>query len=70
MFNVGATVDSGAYNSLFTVASPDFTAEMNGKYFIPVAKISPPSKWAENAELAQKLWEWTEKEMRSKGLLE
>ncbi|KAH8803329.1 hypothetical protein F5884DRAFT_504592 [Xylogone sp. PMI_703] len=69
VFNVGTSVESGAYNSLFTVASSSFTAQMNGKYFVPVVKIGTPSKFAEDAVLAKKLWEWTDKEMRAKGFL-
>lgn len=66
---VTPSVDSGSYNSLYTIASLDFSVELNGKYFVPVAKVEKPSKFAEDSELATKLWEWTDKEMQAKGFI-
>ncbi|KAK0757367.1 hypothetical protein N5P37_010089 [Trichoderma harzianum] len=66
---VTPSVDVGSYNSLYTIASPDFSDQLNGKYFVPVAKVETPSKFAEDPELATKLWEWTDKEMQAKGFI-
>ncbi|KIX06207.1 uncharacterized protein Z518_04182 [Rhinocladiella mackenziei CBS 650.93] len=63
------TPEQGSFNSLWAVAAPDVTAEMSGQYFMPVGVKKAPSKPAQDAELAEKLWDWTEKEMRAKGFL-
>jgi hypothetical protein len=68
--SVYVTAEQGAYTSLFAVASQDFKVQDIGQYFTPVAKKTQPSKKANNAKLAADLWDWTEKEMRSRGLLE
>lgn len=60
----------GAWSSLFAIASEEFTAADSGSYVIPYAKIGKPSPHAEDRALAERLWEWTEKEMARKGLLE
>lgn len=39
-------------------------------YFVPFAKRTQPSKKAQDAELADKLWAWTENEMRKKRFIE
>ncbi|KAL4954555.1 hypothetical protein BDW69DRAFT_193984 [Aspergillus filifer] len=60
----------GAYNSLFAVASTDFREVDSGDYFVPGQKKKQPSKAAMDMELAQRLWSWTEGEMRNRGFLE
>ncbi|KIV79142.1 hypothetical protein PV11_06722 [Exophiala sideris] len=67
--SVYITPEEGSYNSLWAVASPQVTAGMSGEYFVPVGVKKEPSKFARGAQLADKLWEWTEKEMMSKGFL-
>ncbi|EXJ92484.1 hypothetical protein A1O3_01036 [Capronia epimyces CBS 606.96] len=66
------TPEQGSFNSLWAVASPSVTAEMEmgAGYFIPVGRKTAPSKLAQDAVLATRLWAWTEEEMRHKGLLE
>jgi NAD(P)-dependent dehydrogenase (short-subunit alcohol dehydrogenase family) len=64
------TPEQGSYNSLWAVASPDVTADMSGQYFMPVGVPKPPSKLANNATLAKKLWDWTVEEMKGKGFIE
>ncbi|KAL4941804.1 hypothetical protein BDV06DRAFT_235828 [Aspergillus oleicola] len=59
----------GAYNSVFAVASPDFKEADSGEYFVPGQKRKQPSKVAKDMELAQRLWAWTEEEMRNRDLL-
>ncbi|KAK5209601.1 hypothetical protein LTR99_007637 [Exophiala xenobiotica] len=63
------TPEQGSYNSLWAVASPDVTADMSGQYFMPVGVPKPPSKLANNATLAKKLWDWTVEEMKGKGFI-
>ncbi|KAL4792623.1 hypothetical protein BDV19DRAFT_391928 [Aspergillus venezuelensis] len=60
----------GAYNSLFAIASTEFKEGDSGGYLVPGQKRKMPSKAAMDMELAQKLWTWTEGEMRSRGFLE
>jgi NAD(P)-dependent dehydrogenase (short-subunit alcohol dehydrogenase family) len=62
-------VDEGAYTSVYCATSEAVRPEMSGDYFIPFGKLSKASKSARDAELAQKLWVWTEKEFERKGLL-
>ncbi|MCJ1389563.1 hypothetical protein MMC18_002420 [Xylographa bjoerkii] len=59
--------DKGAYTQLFAIASPSFTREQSGKYFVPVAKEKTPSIYAQDDELGEKLWQWTEAEMKKGG---
>jgi NAD(P)-dependent dehydrogenase (short-subunit alcohol dehydrogenase family) len=60
----------GALNSLFAVASPEFKGSYSGEYFVPGQKKKQPSKVARDMELAGRLWDWTEEEMRKRKLLE
>ncbi|KIA75680.1 short chain dehydrogenase [Aspergillus ustus] len=60
----------GAYNSLFAVASSDFKASDSGQYFVPGQKKKQPSKVARDMQLAGRLWQWTEDEMRKRKLLD
>ncbi len=38
-----------------------------GGYYLPVAKLGVGSKFTSDAELARKLWEWTERELEELG---
>jgi len=67
---VYSTADEGSYSSLFAVASQDFKESDVGGYFVPTAKKGKPSKKAGNEKLAEELWSWSEKEMRSKGFID
>jgi len=62
--------DEGAYTSLFAVAGESLKKEDSGKYFVPFGKLTTPSKKAQNTELAERLWDWTEKEMKEKGFIQ
>ncbi|PTB44557.1 uncharacterized protein TrAFT101_003108 [Trichoderma asperellum] len=62
--------EKGAWSSLFAIASSDFKKSDSGAYIVPYAKIGTPSKHAQDESLAEKLWQWTETELRGKGLLE
>ncbi|KAM0247598.1 hypothetical protein ACHAQJ_009790 [Trichoderma viride] len=61
--------EKGAWSSLFAIASGDFKKSDSGAYIVPYATIGTPSNYAQDASLAEKLWEWTESELRGKGLL-
>eukprot|EP00743_Colponemidia_sp_Colp-15_P002052 GILK01002226.1.p1 GENE.GILK01002226.1~~GILK01002226.1.p1 ORF type:complete len:311 (-),score=44.40 GILK01002226.1:154-1086(-) len=55
------TPDQGALTSLYAVASPDITTnKLTGQYFVPTAKLSAPSAYAQDPELAKKLWQVSE----------
>ncbi|KAH7400280.1 hypothetical protein BKA64DRAFT_622930 [Cadophora sp. MPI-SDFR-AT-0126] len=61
--------DEGSWTQLFAVASPQFTAELSGTYLEPLVKTGKLSADGERADLAEKLWDWTEQTMRSKGFI-
>jgi hypothetical protein len=60
----------GAWSSLFAVADQEYRATDSGSYIVPYAKIGTPSSYARDQALAEKLWEWTNEELRQKDLLE
>ncbi|EXJ64367.1 hypothetical protein A1O7_00703 [Cladophialophora yegresii CBS 114405] len=62
--------EQGSFNSLWAVAGKEMTKEMSGGYFVPVGERKTPSKQAQDSTLADRLWDWTEREMREKGFLE
>ncbi|OOF94681.1 hypothetical protein ASPCADRAFT_208341 [Aspergillus carbonarius ITEM 5010] len=57
----------GAANILFAAASKSLSSLDNGSYFLPVGKKTKASRSGESLEMAHKLWEWTEEEMRRRG---
>ena len=56
----------GALNQLWAATAPD-TALTNGGYYTPVATLSKPSGYGQDAKIARVLWDWTEKELALKG---
>ncbi|KAI1407226.1 NAD(P)-binding protein [Hypoxylon sp. FL1857] len=52
-----------AYNPLWAATTPVQKLD-NGQYYEPVGKKAAPSKMAGDAALAEKLWQWTENELR------
>ncbi|KIW88748.1 uncharacterized protein Z519_10795 [Cladophialophora bantiana CBS 173.52] len=67
------TPEQGSYNSLWAVAGTGEGAEaISGGYFVPVGQRKAPSKLAQDPEgtLASRLWDWTERQMRTKGYLD
>jgi hypothetical protein len=54
------TVAEGALNQLWAATSMD---AKSGKYYVPVAKENAGTAYAQDAELASKLWTWTEAEL-------
>jgi len=61
--------DRGSWTQLFAVAGDEFTPEMSGEYLEPIAKKGDVSVYGNQADLAEKLWNWTEAEMKSKGCI-
>ncbi|KAL8644536.1 MAG: hypothetical protein Q9226_007713 [Calogaya cf. arnoldii] len=61
-----ANVSTGALNQLWGAAGKK-TEVVSGNYYTPVGACSKGSKWAQKKDLSQGLWEWTEKELASKG---
>ncbi|KAJ8131543.1 hypothetical protein O1611_g2082 [Lasiodiplodia mahajangana] len=60
-------VSIGIRNHLWAAISPDV---ISGKYYEPVGVPGKETDDAKNADLSTRLWEWTEQELKSAGLLE
>ncbi|KAI8802827.1 hypothetical protein BJ742DRAFT_831567 [Cladochytrium replicatum] len=59
---VALTPQQGALTTLYTVTSPDVEKnDYRGKYFVPFAKLAAPKALAEDKELRDKLWAFSEK---------
>jgi hypothetical protein len=63
------SADQGSWTQLFAVASDQFPAELSGMYLEPLVKTSKLSADGERLDLAEKLWNWTEERMRTKGFI-
>lgn len=64
------SIEEGALTSLYCATDAGLTAELdNGNYYVPIAKLGKCSKQADDAELAEKLWTWTEEQLVEKGYL-
>ena len=61
--------DQGSWTSLFAVASNQFTAELSGAYLEPLVKTGKLTADGQRTDLADKLWNWTEETMRTKGFI-
>lgn len=73
----------GAWSSLWAVAGADFPAVVKAAagaaeasnstrdvvYIVPYAKLGVPSSAARDADLAARLWDWTQAELGQRGLL-
>jgi NAD(P)-dependent dehydrogenase (short-subunit alcohol dehydrogenase family) len=44
-----------------------FSENIRGKYFVPIARVDPGSKLAQDAELSKKVWDFSEKILKEKG---
>ncbi|KAJ9604982.1 hypothetical protein H2200_010371 [Cladophialophora chaetospira] len=60
------TVQQGALTQLWA-ATWKRDEVKNGAYYVPAGKENAGSKKSRDAELAKKLWEWTESELSAKG---
>lgn len=56
----------GAITQLYAGTSPKLTRADNGKYFIPWARVAEPKKGVQDIALAEKLWDYLEKETAGK----
>ncbi|KAI9462833.1 NAD-P-binding protein [Lactarius psammicola] len=56
-------VSYGAITSLYAGTAPA-ASEFNGKYLTAWARVAVPNKKALDAELAKKLWEWCEEQVK------
>ena len=62
--------DKGSWTSLYCVASPEMKAENSGVYFERIAKAGGmQSAKSNDMKLAEKLEDWTRKEMKAKGFV-
>jgi NAD(P)-dependent dehydrogenase (short-subunit alcohol dehydrogenase family) len=61
--------DTGAFTSLFCIASPQMKREQSGTYFQRVAEPGWQSGMAKNTVLSDGLEEWTAAEMKAKYFL-
>ncbi|KAL9023972.1 MAG: hypothetical protein Q9196_006852 [Gyalolechia fulgens] len=59
-------VPTGTLNQLWAAVGKK-NEVMSGNYYTPIGKRSGGSSWAQNSDLARELWDWTEKELSSKG---
>lgn len=60
----------GATNVLFAAVSTSLDIQSdNGAYLLPVGKVSEPNNAAKNPKMAFDLWEWTEKELKARGIV-
>ncbi|KAI4184735.1 MAG: hypothetical protein L6R41_004530 [Letrouitia leprolyta] len=61
-----ADVPTGTLNQLWAAVGKKDEV-ISGNYYTPVGKSSKGSAWAQKSDLARELWDWTEKELSSKG---
>jgi hypothetical protein len=52
---------------LETKGGKELKEVVSGAYYRPVAKEGGQTKWARDPELAGKLWEWTEEQLKERG---
>ncbi|KAJ8074421.1 hypothetical protein PM082_015322 [Marasmius tenuissimus] len=57
------TPEQGSYNQIWAATS-ERGKLVNGRYYEPVGVLTKPAKEALDDELAKKLWEWTEEELK------
>jgi hypothetical protein len=60
----GVTVEEGAKNQLWCCTSGDVKS---GTYYEPIGKAEQESSQARDDALAEKLWRWTEEELKIYG---
>ncbi|KAF8428266.1 short-chain dehydrogenase/reductase [Tirmania nivea] len=57
----------GSYNEIGLCTSPQVTTEDGGSYYLPVLKKGTPSVYGQDDALADRLWEYTEQQLRDRG---
>ncbi|KIM25455.1 hypothetical protein M408DRAFT_331202 [Serendipita vermifera MAFF 305830] len=58
------TPEQGAITQLFAATAPE-AKNLSGKYLVPFAKEQAPSRFAQDQDLAKKMWDWCESELKS-----
>lgn len=56
----------GAYNQLWAATAPKHQVA-NGRYYLPVGKLTGGSSYARDEELVDDLWDWTEEQFEKHG---
>ncbi|MCJ1360098.1 MAG: hypothetical protein MMC33_010101 [Icmadophila ericetorum] len=60
------SIPQGSLNQLWLATAKKEEIE-NGAYYTPVGNLSKGSSYAQDDELAKRLWDWTEKELTERG---
>lgn len=64
-------METGSYTQIYCAASPEVTLGDSGEYYAPIAKkgsgMNAPDKYATDKNLAEKLYEWSEAELKGHG---
>jgi NAD(P)-dependent dehydrogenase (short-subunit alcohol dehydrogenase family) len=63
---VYGTVPDGAKNSLWAATAPKERVK-NGEYYKPVGLQSPGSAYSRDEKMAEKLWDWSEEQVKKHG---
>jgi retinol dehydrogenase-12 len=61
---VGGPVAKGSKNQLWAATAKEVKG---GVYYTPMGREMPGGRWARDESLQQKLWEWTETELKGNG---
>ncbi|KAK9464233.1 hypothetical protein V1512DRAFT_268816 [Lipomyces arxii] len=65
---LGSTIEQGALTSIYCAVDKGLTAEKNnGEYYVPIAKKAVSSSTTRNPVTIDRLWDWTEEQLISKG---
>jgi len=57
----------GAITGLYAATSPELKQGDSGRYFIPWARAGTPDKGTQDLDLALKLWDFLEEDVKRKG---
>ncbi|KAG0364844.1 hypothetical protein BC939DRAFT_418123 [Gamsiella multidivaricata] len=64
---IGVTPEMGALTQLYLATSPEVESQdIRGRYFIPIANELQPTAYAQDEELQEKLWKFSEELVREK----
>ncbi|KAF2103769.1 short-chain dehydrogenase [Rhizodiscina lignyota] len=58
------TPEEGAVNQTWAAVGRGEIKPKSGEYYLPVGIVGKPTKASSNAEMAKKLWEWTDDELK------
>ncbi|KAG8768091.1 hypothetical protein FRC15_005319 [Serendipita sp. 397] len=58
------STSTGALTQLYAANSPE-AQKLSGKYLVPIARVEEPLAIANDQELAKKMWDWCENELKS-----